>query len=380
VRRRAFLSACGACGALAATSFARAQEWAAPARFARPDLGSDEGGLWSMMDREETKLRRSPFAVRDAELQQYVHDIACRLAGDHCPDIRVQIVRTPLFNASMAPNGMMQVWTGLLLRMENEAQLAAVLGHEIGHYLERHSVERLRDIKQRLAFMQFLGAFGWVGAIGQIGMAVGGAAYSRDQERAADRIGITLMRSAGYDTGEAARVWSNLLLELKAREGGMQHNPLFASHPAPSERQDTLAELAKAAAGGATNAQQWVEKTRRFRHEWLLDEVKRGQHEESIALLTRLMAAQPNAEFAYARGEIYRLRGRSADVDAALADYETAAHFGGEPAETYRGLGLVYRSRNQAEQAKSSFERYIQLAPNAPDVMLIKSYMEEPLT
>ena len=113
-----------------------------------------------MMDRAERQLRRSPFLVRDKALHDYIESIACRLGKDHCPDIRVYIVRTPLFNASMAPNGMLQVWTGLLLRMDNEAQLAAVLGHEIGHYVERHSVERLRDTKTSAAFGTFLGLAG----------------------------------------------------------------------------------------------------------------------------------------------------------------------------------------------------------------------------
>jgi predicted Zn-dependent protease len=80
------------------------------------------------MDREETRLRRSPFAIRDPALREYVQGIACKLAGEHCPDVRVHLLSTPLFNASMAPNGMMQVWTGLMLRMENEAQ-PAILGH-----------------------------------------------------------------------------------------------------------------------------------------------------------------------------------------------------------------------------------------------------------
>ena len=98
-----------------------------------------------MMDREESRLRLSPFTLRDAQFTAYIQDIACRLGGEHCPDIRVYLMRTPFFNASMAPNGMMQVWTGLLLRVENEAQLAAVLGHEIGHYVARHSVDQLRE-------------------------------------------------------------------------------------------------------------------------------------------------------------------------------------------------------------------------------------------
>ena len=109
-------------------------------------MASDEGGYgpsWTGRNR----LRRSPFNLRDPKLRSYVQDIACRLGAGHCPDIRVHLVRTPYFNASMAPNGMMQVWSGLLLRVDNEAQLAAVLGHEIGHYLARHSVERLRDVK-----------------------------------------------------------------------------------------------------------------------------------------------------------------------------------------------------------------------------------------
>ena len=102
-----------------------------------------QAGKLSPVEVTEAFLER--IATHDLKLHAYVEDIACRLGASHCPDIRVHIVRTPWFNASMAPNGMMQVWSGLLLRADNEAQLAAVLGHEIGHYISRHSVERLRD-------------------------------------------------------------------------------------------------------------------------------------------------------------------------------------------------------------------------------------------
>ena len=370
--------ACAACGVLLAPRYALAQDWNAPARFSRPEVSTDEGGLWSMMDREERQLRRSPFAVRDPQLTAYVQDIACRLAGDHCPDVRVHIVRTPMFNANMAPNGMMQVWTGLLLRMENEAQLAAVIGHEIGHYVERHSIDRMRDIKARTAFAQFLGAFGLFGAIGQIGILASAFAYGRDHERSADRISVALMRKAGYDTAEASRVWTNLIAEASARPGGDPHNPLFATHPAPAERQETLAGMSAAQPGGTTNEEAWREKTKPHLREWLYDEIRRGQHEESLALMSRFIARVPSsADYVYARGEIYRLRARESDLDAALADYESAARIGGEPAETHRGLGLIYRTRKQTPQAKASFERYLELAPQAPDSAMIKSYLEE---
>lgn len=377
--RREFLSAGCACGAWFAGAARAQSDQIAPARLTRPDLATDEGGLWALMDREETRLRRSPFALRDPQLREYVQDIACRLAGDHCPDVRVYLVQTPLFNANMAPNGMMQVWTGLLLRVENEAQLAAVIGHEVGHYLARHSVERLRDVKSRSAFGQFLGLFGLVGAVGQLAVLASAFAYSRDQERDADRIGAALMQKAGYDPAEAAKVWANLMLEIKARPNGdPSRNPMLATHPSPEERQEALKKLADAAPGGVTNKEQWCEKTRPFVRDWLNDEVKRGQHEESLALLTRMIADAPaQAEFAYARGEVYRLRAKNGDLDAALVDYQAAVKAGGEPPETYRGLGTIYRMRQQTDDAKASFARYLEVAPAAPDAAMIKSYLEE---
>ena len=381
MRRRTFLSGGCACGALLGGSLAHAQSaWAPPARFSRPDLATDEGGLWSMMDREETRLRRSPFVLRDADLSAYVQDMACRMAGEHCPDIRVMLVRTPHFNASMAPNGLMQVWTGLLLRVENEAQLAAILGHEIGHYLSRHSLQRLRDAKAASAAGTFLALFGLAGAVGQLALAAGMHAYSRDQEREADRIGLTLMRQAGYEPLEAPKVWSNLLLEMHARPDGdpARNSVLFATHPSPEERQAELKRQAETAPGGRTNAEAWEAKVRPHRRVWLAEEVKRGQHEESIALFTRLMKDLPvQPDFPFARAETYRLRGEPANLDAALADYQAAVALGAEPPETHRGMGFIYRARKQWPEAKASFQRYLEAAPDAPDSPMIKSYLEE---
>jgi predicted Zn-dependent protease len=379
MNRRRFVG--GACCTMAAVG-AGAQEplWTPPARLSRPELSTDEGGLWGIMDREERNLRRSPFLIRDRKLNDYIQGIACRLGGDHCSDVRVYIVNTPLFNANMAPNGMMQVWSGLLLRVENEAQLAAVLGHEIGHYLEKHSLERLRDIKSASAFGQFMGLFGLVGAIGQLAMLAGMFSYSRDHERKADIIGAALMHRAGYDAAESAKVWANLLQELQARPGGdpTANSPMFATHPPAEERSQALAKIATALPGGITNAVTWEEHIKPFRRDWLQEEFKRGQHEESIALFTRMigdMATQP--DYYYARGEAYRMRGKGNDTDLALADFLVASTMGGEPPETHRAMGTIYRIRKQPAEAKASFQRYLEAAPAAPDQAMIRSYMGE---
>jgi len=278
----------------------------------------------------------------------------------------------------MAPNGMMQVWTGLLLRVENEAQLAAVLGHEIGHYLSRHSIERLRQARSNSAAAQIMGLFGVVGLVGQLGVAASMMAYSRDHEREADRIGLLLMHKAGYATDEAAKVWRDLQLELKERPDGGSRNPLFSTHPAPEDRQQELAALAATFQGGETNAAEWQKRVQPFLRDWLVEEVKRGQHEETIALLTRLAHDIPSRpEYLVARGETYRLRGASEDLDKALADYKMALAVEGVPAEAYRGLGMIQRLRDQPAEARTNLLRYLELAPQAPDAGMIKSYVEE---
>ena len=348
-------------------------------RFARPALDSDEGGLWAMMDREETRLRRSPFAVRDKGLTQYLEDLVCRLAGDHCPDIRIHVVRTPLFNASMAPNGMMQVWTGLLLRVENEAQLAAVLGHEMGHYLERHGVERLRDAKNRAAFAQFLGMFGAVGALGQLGMLAGAFAFSREHEIRADQLGMRLMQRAGYDGQQAARVWDNLLGELEITGGkdAGSRSPMMATHPPVLTRRDDLLRLA-GSASGKTGAQEFQQAIARQRFDWLQDEIKRGQFEESLVLLDRLIKLDTtDAQLLYTRGEVYRLRAVGEDSQKSLTDLTQATALQTPPPQTYRSLGLLHKQRQSAAPAIQAFEKYLVALPDAADASLIKNYITE---
>ena len=392
MKRRQFLRAgCAHCALLAAAAHGQAgtgrfgdeaatapPEWSPPPRFAAPDPASDEGGLWALMGREEQRLRRSPFLLRDAALRDYVTGILCRLGGAHCADVRVYVIRNAFFNANMAPNGMMQVWSGLLLRMDNEAQLAAVIGHELGHFLQRHSLERLRDARQKSAAGLFLVPFGLVGLAGQLALVASRFAYSRDQEREADAIGVRLMSTGGYDTSQAAVIWSNLLAEVEARPQAdpTKSSVLFAAHPPSEERRETLGLLGKAAGDRGESAYAAQLASRRL--EFLEDELKRGQFEETFALLDRKLGSDPAcADYRYARGEARRLRAQDRDMELAYDDLRAATAAPDVPAPAFRSLGFVLRHRQDKAGAASAFARYLELAPGAPDAAMVETYLGE---
>lgn len=392
--RRGFLqSACKHClgfGALlsglpslaqdAAPGAPSSSSFQVPGRFSRPALDTEEGGLWSLMDREESKLRRSPLAIRDPALGKYLGDLTCGLTDGHCPDIRIHVMRTPMFNASMAPNGMMQVWSGLLLRVENEAQLAAVIGHEMGHYLERHQLEQLRDAKNKAMLAQLVGLIGGIaGAVGKVGILATMFAFSREHETRADRAGMRLMKQAGYDGRQAPQVWDNLLGELKITGGENvgERSAMFATHPPAGNRRDDLLKLA-GEAGGKTGATEYQRVIAPLRLGWLQDEIRRGQYEESLVLFDRLLNRNvDDAEVLFARGEVYRLRADPQDLDLSAADLTRATAAQKAPVEAYRSLGLAEKQRSNAPAAVAAFEKYLALSPDAPDGGMVKAYLAE---
>lgn len=387
VGRRGFLrTACRHCVGFAGLGLAgeaigqpQAPALDMPARFTRPALDSDEGGLWAMMDREEARVRRSSFVVRDEALVAYLQGLVCKLGGDHCIDVRVHVVRNAYFNASMAPNGMLQVWSGLLLRVDNEAQLAAVLGHELGHYLERHTLERMRDLKGRSALAAFMAVFGLAGSLASLGVLAGAYAFSREQEQRADRIGMQLLLSAGYDGSQAAQVWDNLLEELRVTGGeeAGKRSPMFATHPPIATRHNDLLSLAGSAAGGlGDGALDGL--LARHRIGWLMDEIRRGQFEESVVLFDRLLRRNPQDEqVLFARGEARRLRDQPEDVVAAIDDLTRASEGMRAPVESFRSLGLAHKRRSNVAAAVSAFEKYLALVPGAGDAGLIQTYIAE---
>ena len=346
----------------------------------RPDLETDEAGLWMRMDRAEGELRSSGQLVQDPKLQAYVEGIVCRLTPDYCQDVRIYIVRTAGFNASMSPNGAMIVWSGLLLRSQNEAQLAYVLGHELAHYIERHSLKRWRDLRATttgLAFFQVatLGVAGGIAHFGALGSIM---AFSRENERQADRIGFELMQRAGYRGDEAVKIWDYLRREREAADDG-EGFIFFASHPPSQERRDSLAALFQTEGKqGRVARDPFLLATARHRTGWMRDELQRRDYERIAVLTDHLLDAETDPGLAFfMKGEVHRLRDEEGDATAAVKAYHGALKTERAPVETFRSLGLVLWSLDRRKAAQEAFRKYLGQRPRADDRAMVEDYINQ---
>jgi tetratricopeptide (TPR) repeat protein len=383
MNRRGLLRGCAYCLALGLVGCAETGgQRVAPGH--RPSLATDEGALWHAMDKAEGEIKRSRFTIRDEALNGYVRGIVDRLADAHGKDIRVYLTRTAHFNASMAPNGMMQVWSGLLLRARNEAQVAAVIGHEIGHYLHQHSLQKFRAARNTADVLQFLSiglALAGVGAAGSFAqlIAVAGLfAYDREQEREADTVGLELMTKAGYAPLEAAAVWEQIIAETNADPNRKSRDVFFATHPDPEERMTTLRQQAAAQPGTGTDAhaERFRQALKGFRTQFLQDELRLRQPERTLIVLDRLaVEGQRDGELSFCEGEVYRLRDAEGDRPKARIAYERAIGTGDAPPEAWRGLGMLAQRDGDKAAARAAFEQYLQLKPDASDREIVRSYL-----
>ena len=350
----------------------------------RPAAGSTEAELWYGMEQAEKQIRQSPSVVRDPALQAYVEGIVCKIAGPHCGELRVYVVDVPVFNASMAPNGATLVFTGALLRMRDESELAVVLGHEFAHYKARHSLEGWNSAKRTTAFLGTFGLVTWAVGVpiaGDLAL-IGGMSslfkQSRDNEREADQLGFAAATAQGYDPQAGVRIWERLRREEKADRTHRDH-AVFASHPQSEERiVDIRAAAASIAPGPAsTNAEVYRAAMRPFQEKWLASELSRRTYDTTIQVITELQQDAPpetKALYTFYLGEAHRRRNKNDDKAKAAALYSQALAEPQPPPAAWREQGMLLRDQGDKAGALASLRRYLEIAPGADDAALIKHY------
>lgn len=199
-------------------------------------------------DRVARDLEEQVELVDDPEVQQYVQDLGDRIVQS-APDApegmayRFQVIDAPdQINAVALPGGYIYVFSGLMLAVEDEAELAGVLAHEVAHVTRRHIAQQL---VAQLGLEVLVGlALGQdPGLVRQLATAVAAQGvftrFSRDHEREADFYGVQYLSRAGWSPHSYARFFDKL-----ARAGEAPAVLAFLqTHPAPSERAENARAL-----------------------------------------------------------------------------------------------------------------------------------------
>ena len=215
------------------------------------------------MDRKSSphQLSADYGVVQDRKLNAYVHGLGLRLATlGHRPNMpyAFRAVNANYINAYAFPGGTIAATRGILIGLDNEAELAALLGHELGHVCARHTAQQMTKgivsstvlagvTKYASTKDERLGSI--AAGLGQVGVGVLLARYSRENEREADNLGLEYMVKAGQNP----KGFVGLMDMLRSTS---QHKPnvvelMFATHPMSSERYATAVKQVTTTYAGA---------------------------------------------------------------------------------------------------------------------------------
>jgi predicted Zn-dependent protease len=397
----------------------------------------DERGLWGAAQAAEEKIIPEGAAYDDRALLEYVDQIAGRLTPPEYvtargEQIRVRVRKDPRLNAAALSHGTVVVHTGLIARSDNEAQVAAVVAHEIAHVTHRHHVRAARAIENRRTATNVVGLLALLAVTAAaadqahrghastadallrtasplltLGLNLSFTAmvsgYSRDLEREADEEGMRLMASAGYDPREMAAMFRTMRAESDDR--GAIETFFWGSHPRLSERIETVDRLAPTyAVKDRTPIAPGMDFDRRaqrirvsnaqydaFMGRMTLARAQVSKAEASVPPAVRLAAGEFFRGIMWngaARGARVRLKDEklanelitravaSLDRAASLAPLRSPA-----AAETYRAKGLMiydwWEPGPKRCGSKPALEKYLELRPEASDRDSIRNRIAE---
>ena len=198
---------------------------------------SDEIKLGKQTD---AQVRKQYGVYEDQKLNAYLNDMCQRLAKvSHRPNLpyKFEMVDASAVNAFAVPGGYVYFTRGILANLNSEAELAGVMGHELGHITARHSAQQYSRAQLAqfgvLVGGLFLGDL--VSGVAQLGVGMLFLSFSRDNERQADQLGVEYASKAGYDGKELAGFFET----LERMNPGSDRSGLpgwFSTHPSPEDR------------------------------------------------------------------------------------------------------------------------------------------------
>lgn len=327
-------------------------------------------------------------AAQDGNLNRYVQDVGNGLwSKSHRPQMpySARVLNANYVNAYTFPGGSMGVTRGIMLEMQNEDELAALLGHEIGHVNARHAAERagkemLANVALTAATVALSSSEGGqqylplLQPLGQIGASALLAKYSRDNEREADALGLDYMVAGGYNPDGMAGLMKMLVGEHQSKPSLLE--TMFSSHPMSAERYETAKRTAegKFASQRARPAkrERYMDSTAGLRRiqptvescqkgEALMSKKQLPQAEEQFGLALRHTRDDYASNVLMAKALMAQKKSKEADSFLATAK----SVYPGE-AQAVHLAGLAKLALRQPDAALAEFQAYDKLLPGNP--------------
>lgn len=339
--------------------------------------GSEEISIGERQYGPAQQSQGGPYYL-DPGLQDYVRAVGNRLAANSDRNLPYEFVvlDNPVPNAWALPGGKIAVNSGLLLELHDEAELAAVVGHEIVHAAARHSASQMSKGSLLGLGAELLGIAGQQAGLGnlggqaaQLGAGAWMAHYSRDAELEADAYGMDYMARAGYDPQAAVDVQETF---VKLAAGGDSDfiGGLFASHP-PSQARVIANQrrVQNFASGGSRNAEAYLRATARLRKDApayeaeksALAALNRKDAQGAIKYLDQAIAIEPGAgRFWELRGHAHAMQKQWSDADA---DFTNAINRNPGYYRHHLARGALRFERKQYPAAQRDLEESRRLLP-----------------
>lgn len=305
--------------------------------------------------------------VVDPDLHVYMNEIVQNLAqvsGRPGLPYEIVVLNSGVPNAWALPGGKMAINRGLLLEMEDEAQLAAVLGHEIVHAAARHGAKQMSQAQLLGATVQIAGVaangtgYGQLASAGaSLGAQAWQAHYSRGDELEADKYGIQYMHALGYSAQGAVEL-QETFVRLSQGKGASGLDAFFSSHPPSQQRVEANQKMANQLPGGARNKSRYQQAIAQLKkdkpaYDAYDKAVKAAQVEDyktASAELNKAIKHQPKEnQFWILKGQI---EGKQKQSDAAIASFTKAINANPEYFVGHLYRGVLHQQGGKNTQAE----------------------------
>ena len=370
---------------------------------ANPVTGRSQ--LMLMSEQEEIQIDRqnSPFqlssdygTIQDHALQGYLAEVGLGLAAlSHRPRMpyRFNGVNATYINAYAFPGGTICATRGILLKLNDEGELASLLGHELGHVNARHTA---RQMSQAILTQVLVGGAAAVvgsqsNALGDLTAQLGGigagallASYSRDNEREADDLGLRYMAAAGYDPRGFVGLMEMLRNLNQQKPNAVQ--TLFSTHPMSEERYQDALDAVRTRyprSSGALYRERYMDQTAGLRRiQGAVEAMQNGEKEmaresfdNAADQFQKALGIAPRdyvANLMMAKCRFAQKRFEEAERHAVAAQQV----YPGE-AQSYLVSGFARLQNARFDAALRDIEAYDVRLPNDPNTLFRKGYIQE---